>query len=168
MRSLTWRLDYFMDWSPAFRHYCIGVLWFWSKTTNWIWRTSSCRWCRVVIESYGAKHSYSVCSRVFSFAMFATQSVKLVGALWACAIAFHYSLHFSFRRSKRVGQSISAAQKFFDLFDRTPAIDNSSTQGRELVSLISSLVFLYTCISCSVDRSAGWHSVWSSQIRLPN
>lgn len=34
-----------------------------------------------------------------------------------------------------MGASVSAAQSFFDLFDRTPTIDNGSTNGRELVSM---------------------------------
>jgi hypothetical protein len=33
------------------------------------------------------------------------------------------------------GTLVSGAQSFFDLFDRIPTIDNSSTQGQELVSL---------------------------------
>lgn len=36
-------------------------------------------------------------------------------------------------RSRQIGTSISAAQSFFQLFDRTPTIDNTSTKGRELV-----------------------------------
>jgi hypothetical protein len=36
-------------------------------------------------------------------------------------------------RSKQIGTSISAAQSFFDLFDRTPAMDNTSTKGQQLV-----------------------------------
>ncbi len=36
-------------------------------------------------------------------------------------------------RSRQIGASLSAAQSFFDLFDRTPAIDNTSTDGQELV-----------------------------------
>ncbi|UJR29570.1 hypothetical protein I4U23_010787 [Adineta vaga] len=34
--------------------------------------------------------------------------------------------------SNRIGQSVSAANIFFDLFDRKPSIDNTSTKGQEL------------------------------------
>jgi hypothetical protein len=34
-----------------------------------------------------------------------------------------------------MGRSVSAIQSFFDLFDRTPAIDNISTKGQELVRI---------------------------------
>lgn len=42
-----------------------------------------------------------------------------------------------------MGSSLSAAQVFFDLFDRTPIIDNGSTDGRKLVRwhLISAMFF---------------------------
>jgi hypothetical protein len=36
-------------------------------------------------------------------------------------------------RSRQIGASISAAQSFFDLFDRTSAIDQTSTKGQQLV-----------------------------------
>ncbi|CAF1565319.1 unnamed protein product, partial [Rotaria sp. Silwood1] len=35
--------------------------------------------------------------------------------------------------SWRVAASISAAEECFDLFDRKPAIDNTSGEGQELV-----------------------------------
>jgi hypothetical protein len=43
-----------------------------------------------------------------------------------------YSVVYIFR-SQHMGSSLSAAQSFFNLFDRTPTIDNSSTEGQELV-----------------------------------
>ncbi|CAF1586809.1 unnamed protein product [Adineta ricciae] len=52
---------------------------------------------------------------VFAFITFTTQSIKLIAIL-----------------SYRIGSSITAANIFFDLFDRTPSIDNTSTQGQEL------------------------------------
>ncbi|UJR34442.1 hypothetical protein I4U23_021849 [Adineta vaga] len=52
---------------------------------------------------------------VFAFVIFTLQSFIIIGTL-----------------SDRIGQSISAAQIFFDIFDRTPSIDNTSTQGQEL------------------------------------
>ncbi|CAF1578372.1 unnamed protein product [Rotaria sordida] len=36
-------------------------------------------------------------------------------------------------KSSRIATSISAAEAFFDLFDRKPTIDNTSTEGRELL-----------------------------------
>ncbi len=36
-----------------------------------------------------------------------------------------------------MSDSLSAAQSFFNLFDRVSAIDNSSTTGKELVSDLS-------------------------------
>ncbi|CAF3920069.1 unnamed protein product [Rotaria sp. Silwood1] len=35
--------------------------------------------------------------------------------------------------SSRIAASVSAAEAFFDLFDRKPAIDNTSTEGQELL-----------------------------------
>ncbi|CAF1257081.1 unnamed protein product [Adineta steineri] len=52
---------------------------------------------------------------VFAFATFALQSLKIVGML-----------------AERLGFSMSAADTFFQLFDRTPEIDNISTKGKEL------------------------------------
>lgn len=51
----------------------------------------------------------------------------------------HSSLYLIFlidclhRRSTRIGSAVTAAQYFFDLFDRIPVIDNTSTEGQELV-----------------------------------
>ena len=38
------------------------------------------------------------------------------------------------RRIPRIGDALSAAQSLFDLFDRTPTIDNGSEEGLPLVS----------------------------------
>ncbi|CAF1183257.1 unnamed protein product [Rotaria sp. Silwood1] len=43
--------------------------------------------------------------------------------------------------SSRIAASVSAAEAFFDLFDRKPAIDNTSTEGQELVDFCGEIKF---------------------------
>ncbi|CAF4450391.1 unnamed protein product [Rotaria sp. Silwood2] len=43
--------------------------------------------------------------------------------------------------SQRIAASFSAAETFFDLFDRTPAIDNTSTEGQELIDFRGEIKF---------------------------
>ncbi|CAF4637472.1 unnamed protein product [Rotaria sp. Silwood2] len=43
--------------------------------------------------------------------------------------------------SSRIASSVSAAETFFDLFDRKPAIDNSSTEGQELIDFRGQIEF---------------------------
>ncbi|CAF4964075.1 unnamed protein product [Rotaria sp. Silwood1] len=45
------------------------------------------------------------------------------------------------KMNERIAASVSAAQTFFDLFDRKPAIDNTSTEGRELVNFRGKIEF---------------------------
>ncbi|CAF1423248.1 unnamed protein product, partial [Adineta steineri] len=54
---------------------------------------------------------------ISAFGMFALEALKVVGML-----------------AKRIGASYAAAHAFFDLFDRTPAIDNGSNKGQELTN----------------------------------
>ncbi|CAF0939640.1 unnamed protein product [Adineta ricciae] len=61
---------------------------------------------------------------VFAFAMFALQALRVVGML-----------------SRRISASISAAEVFFDLFDRKPLIDNTSDTGHELVNFRGEITF---------------------------
>jgi len=44
-------------------------------------------------------------------------------------------------RSKEMGASVSAARSLFELFDRTPLIDNGSTKGQELV-----ITYIYSLV----------------------
>ncbi|CAF1373078.1 unnamed protein product [Rotaria sp. Silwood1] len=44
-------------------------------------------------------------------------------------------------RPSSIAMSISAAEQFFDLFDRKPAIDNTSTEGQELVDFRGEIKF---------------------------
>ncbi|CAF1343363.1 unnamed protein product [Rotaria sordida] len=44
-------------------------------------------------------------------------------------------------KSSRIATSISAAEAFFDLFDRKPTIDNTSTEGRELIDFRGEIKF---------------------------
>ncbi|CAF3857358.1 unnamed protein product, partial [Rotaria sp. Silwood1] len=44
-------------------------------------------------------------------------------------------------KTKRTATSVSAARMFFDLFDRKPVIDNTSTKGQELVDFRGELQF---------------------------
>ncbi|CAF1518564.1 unnamed protein product [Adineta ricciae] len=61
---------------------------------------------------------------VVAFTMFMTESLVIVGTL-----------------SSRIGSSISAAQDFFDLFDRTPCIDNASSEGQQLETFRGEIQF---------------------------
>ncbi|CAF1438405.1 unnamed protein product, partial [Adineta steineri] len=54
---------------------------------------------------------------VSAFGMFTLESLKVVGML-----------------AQRIGVSFAAAHAFFDLFDRTPTIDNGSNKGQELTN----------------------------------
>ncbi|CAF3927878.1 unnamed protein product, partial [Rotaria sordida] len=44
-------------------------------------------------------------------------------------------------KSRQIAASFSAAEAFFDLFDRKPAIDNTSTEGQELVDFRGEIKF---------------------------
>ncbi|CAF1391466.1 unnamed protein product [Adineta steineri] len=54
---------------------------------------------------------------VSAFGMFALDSLRAIGLL-----------------GRRIGASFAAAHAFFDLFDRTPTIDNGSNKGQELTN----------------------------------
>ncbi|CAF4159049.1 unnamed protein product, partial [Adineta steineri] len=54
---------------------------------------------------------------ISAFGMFALEALKMVGML-----------------AERIGKSFAAAHAFFDLFDRTPTIDNGSNKGQELTN----------------------------------
>ncbi|CAF1505978.1 unnamed protein product [Rotaria sordida] len=61
---------------------------------------------------------------VCSFAVFSIQALGLIGM-----------------KSWRIGASISAAETFFNLFDRKSSIDNTSNEGQELVSFHGEIKF---------------------------
>ncbi|CAF3911641.1 unnamed protein product [Rotaria sordida] len=61
---------------------------------------------------------------MFAVIVFTTQALKVLGLT-----------------SIRVVASVSAAEAFFDLFDRKPAIDNTSTEGQELVDFRGEIKF---------------------------
>ncbi|CAF4110700.1 unnamed protein product, partial [Rotaria sordida] len=61
---------------------------------------------------------------VFAFAVFTIQALKVLGMI-----------------SSRIAASFSAAEAFFDLFDRKSAIDNTSTEGQELVDFRGEIKF---------------------------
>lgn len=48
-----------------------------------------------------------------------------------------------------MGASLSAAQTFFDLFDRVPTIDNGSTEGLVLVRKLEVKYVLFVMHFCS-------------------
>ena len=54
-------------------------------------------------------------------------------------ISFEFSMQLFRYSEDDLGASLSAAQAFFDLFDRTPAIDNCSLAGHEIVSTTDTL-----------------------------
>ncbi|CAF1573079.1 unnamed protein product [Adineta steineri] len=71
---------------------------------------------------------------ISAFGMFALESLKVVGMLYAILLMFCSCFcHFRFR-GKRIGASFAAAHAFFDLFDRIPTIDNGSNKGQELIN----------------------------------
>lgn len=39
-------------------------------------------------------------------------------------------------RTREIGTSLSAAASFFDLFDRSPTVDNDSREGQVLVRIV--------------------------------
>ncbi|CAF1603594.1 unnamed protein product, partial [Adineta ricciae] len=80
-------------------------------------------WCSLILieKNELALHNTIIVS---AFAMFAFQSLRVVGML-----------------SRRIGASITAAEIFFDLFDRIPTIDNASTKGQQLVNFRGEIEF---------------------------
>lgn len=79
-------------------------------------------------------------SRVFAFDVF---FLHFQQEIWIMLVVLEFYIrslilcHFivPLFREDDLGASISAAQVFFDLFDRTPKIDNGSTEGQHLVSI---------------------------------
>ncbi|CAF1071435.1 unnamed protein product [Rotaria sordida] len=61
---------------------------------------------------------------VFAFAILSMRALRLIGML-----------------SRHITASVSAAKTFFDLFDRKPAIDNTSNEGQELVDFRGEIKF---------------------------
>ncbi|CAF1668749.1 unnamed protein product, partial [Rotaria sordida] len=61
---------------------------------------------------------------VFGFALFTARSIRPIGMI-----------------SRQIASSFLAAETFFDLFDRKPAIDNTSTEGQELVDFRGEITF---------------------------
>ncbi|CAF0847127.1 unnamed protein product [Adineta steineri] len=69
------------------------------------------------------------------------QAMNLVEQVYS--VVSHHS-------AKRIGSALSAVKIFFDLFDRIPTIDNSSTSGQELVDFggeieFDKVKFAYPC-----------------------
>ncbi|CAF4724925.1 unnamed protein product [Rotaria sp. Silwood1] len=60
----------------------------------------------------------------FAIATFTIQTLKVLGLI-----------------SNNIATSVSAAQAFFDLFDREPAIDNTSTEGQTIVNFCGEIIF---------------------------
>ncbi|CAF4979491.1 unnamed protein product, partial [Rotaria sp. Silwood1] len=67
---------------------------------------------------------YSLDTRVFAFAAFSIPAIRFIGMI-----------------PNSIAVSISAAEQFFDLFDRKPAIDNTSIEGQELVDFRGEIKF---------------------------
>ncbi|CAF3865810.1 unnamed protein product, partial [Rotaria sordida] len=80
-------------------------------------------WCALVlVEKKELALDYII--MVFGLAVFSLQALKAMGII-----------------SRRLAASVSAAERFFDLFDRKPAIDNASTEGQELVDFRGEIKF---------------------------
>lgn len=96
------------------------------------------------------------CSRVYGFAIFAVRSFYMIATLWANDESLSSFILFCFySRSLYIGSSLVAVQNFFELFDRTPMIDNMSNEGQQLVckytrnsiySFIFFMLYLYRLI----------------------
>ncbi|CAF1331651.1 unnamed protein product [Rotaria sordida] len=61
---------------------------------------------------------------VIAFATFSIEVLRIIGMM-----------------SSRIASSVSSAEAFFDLFDRIPSIDNTSTEGQELVDFRGEIKF---------------------------
>ncbi|CAF2121220.1 unnamed protein product, partial [Rotaria magnacalcarata] len=61
---------------------------------------------------------------VFAFVVFAFETLRFIVTL-----------------TRQMGSSLSAARGFFDLFDRTPTIDNGSVDGRQLENFQGQIEF---------------------------
>ncbi|CAF1325149.1 unnamed protein product [Rotaria magnacalcarata] len=99
------------------RNYSIltGILY----TCMWmsaIYTISVAYWRVLVLVENGKMKSENIII-IFAFATFFLQAIRIALSLF-----------------DDMGSSLTAAQNFFELFDRIPAIDNSSTEGRKLVS----------------------------------
>ncbi|CAF1492236.1 unnamed protein product [Rotaria sp. Silwood1] len=93
---------------------------FWSLDT---WTLAFVYWRAVILIENNELTSDHIIM-VFSFAVFSLQALKLIGLT-----------------SRRVAESVSAADTFFELFDRKPAIDNTSTEGKELIDFRGEIKF---------------------------
>ncbi|CAF3377497.1 unnamed protein product [Rotaria sp. Silwood1] len=80
-------------------------------------------WRALVLVEKNETTSNSVIM-VCSLAGFSIQALRIVGM-----------------KSWRIAASISAAEEFFDLFDRKPAIDNTSGEEQELVDFRGDIKF---------------------------
>ena len=78
--------------------------------------------------------------RVFSFATFTVEFYRMIGTVWDCSCLICAVFYHIYCRIDRISSSLSAAQTFFDLFDRTPTIDNASTEGQKLVSKLMTIL----------------------------
>ncbi|CAF3698457.1 unnamed protein product, partial [Adineta steineri] len=101
---MSWRLE-------ALYAAMFGLFWTLSPLTLGLlyWRTL------ILVENNEIDISDVVI--VSAFAMFALESLRIVGML-----------------APRMGASFAAAHAFFDLFDRIPTIDNGSDKGQELTN----------------------------------
>ncbi|CAF2151324.1 unnamed protein product, partial [Rotaria magnacalcarata] len=80
-------------------------------------------WCVLVLIEHNEMKMNDII-KVFAFAMFFVQSIRSVLTMM-----------------EDLGTSLSAIHSFFELFDRTPLIDNSSTTGQELVDFRGQIDF---------------------------
>ncbi|CAF4839937.1 unnamed protein product [Rotaria sp. Silwood1] len=83
----------------------------------------------------------------FLFAKTVDILLEIFGAIfngvWVCSLAGFsiQALRIVGMKSWRIAASISAAEEFFDLFDRKPAIDNTSGEEQELVDFRGDIKF---------------------------
>ncbi|CAF4135561.1 unnamed protein product [Rotaria socialis] len=81
-------------------------------------------WCVLVLIEHNEMKMNDII-KVFAFAMFFIQSIRSVLTM-----------------IEDFGTSLSAIHSFFELFDRTPLIDNGSTTGQELVDFRGQIDFV--------------------------
>ncbi|CAF0939054.1 unnamed protein product [Rotaria sordida] len=108
-----------MSWKPAIINAVVrGVYW----TSNMYISTFLYWRALILVEKNELALNDAII--VFAFAIFMGQALKIVEII-----------------TTRINASLSAAQSFFDLFDRTPTIDNTSSKGRKLVNFRGEIEF---------------------------
>ncbi|CAF1318246.1 unnamed protein product [Rotaria sordida] len=110
---------FILSWKPSIVYsISFGIYWILG-----VYTLAFVYWCALVLfekDKLAANRIIMACA----FAIFSMQTLRLIGML-----------------SSSIATSVSAIKTFFDLFDRKPAIDNTSTEGQELVDFRGEIKF---------------------------